>query len=79
MRFQIKKTKNKGQGLPACAIITPGKLKVKQSTSQLAHWARGIILAGTTYGKYAQTSGPNVIPYIINKAILNTRIITARA
>jgi hypothetical protein len=32
---------------------------------------------GTTYGKYGQTKGPSVIPYIINKITLNTRIATA--
>lgn len=72
-----KKAKNRGHGLSLYAINTPGRLKVKQSTSQFILWANGMMRYGTTYGKYGQTKGPSVIPYIINNITLNTRIATA--
>ena len=58
----MKNTKNKGHGLPALAIMIPGKLNVRQSMTQFILWARGMILAGTTSGRYGHTKGPKVSP-----------------
>lgn len=74
MKSHRKNTKNKGQGFPWCAIITPGRLRVKQSINQFILWAKGIIRAGTTSGKYGHTKGPRVNPYIIRSITLNVKM-----
>jgi hypothetical protein len=62
IKFHPKNSKNKGVALPVSVIIIGGRVNVKQSITKFIDWAKGIILAGTTYGKYGQTKGPKVIP-----------------
>lgn len=57
--------KNKGLALPVFVNIIGGRVSVKQSIAKFMVWAKGIILAGTTSGRYGHTKGPKVIPYII--------------
>ncbi len=64
-KFHRLSTKNIGHGLSLWAIITPGKLKVNTSIIQFEACASGMSRAGTTYGRYGQTNGPNVNPYMI--------------
>lgn len=74
-KFHKLNTKNSGHNVSLWAINTPGRHKVNASTIQLAAWASGMRWAGTTSGRYGQTKGPNVNPYIIIVKIIKTKIV----
>jgi hypothetical protein len=65
---------NKGVKLPTFVKIIGGRVNVKQSITQFIVWAKGIIRAGTTSGRYGHTNGPKVIPYIIIRSIYIVKI-----